>query len=134
MELFAKQAKRETKIELAPLIDVIFILLIFFAVSTSLIAEKTGIKLQLPNAETTTKNKKGMVISIDQNKRLYFDKKSIQDGDLAPLIKNTLLSNKTTQFIFQADKTTPYIRVIEILDIIRLSGATDLILEAKKPR
>ena len=60
MKLFERKTRPKATLELTPLIDVIFILLLFFAVSTTLITNKQGIKLQLPEAETVNENKKGI--------------------------------------------------------------------------
>ena len=121
------------KIELAPLLDVIFILLIFFAVSTSLILNHHGIQLNLPNAATADTEYKGVVLSIDQDQQLFLDDELISDSQLMSVISSHLETSPTFQVVLRADKQTPYHFVIHILDTVRLSGCSNVVLEVEKP-
>jgi biopolymer transport protein ExbD len=126
-----QKRKYDSRLEIAPLIDVIFILLIFFAVSTTVVLNK-GMKLQLPSATTVAKEKKGTVISIDREQRLYIDQKLVAadllQSKLAEVVKNV----SDTQVIIRADQMTPYNFLIRVLDDIRLAGCYDIVLEAEK--
>ena len=129
---YSRRQYKSSEFELTPLIDIIFILLIFFAVSTSIINHKTGLNLQLPTAETSNENKKGIIVSVDLNQKLYFDTTQIPLKELSPRLKTQLLKDPSLQIILNIDKQTPYHYLIEIMDTIRLSGCYDIILETKK--
>ena len=75
--LYNYQSKKTLKLELTPLLDIIFILLIFFAVSTSIITNQQGIKLDIPKAETSTKEEIGLVVSIKPNQTIIINQKNI---------------------------------------------------------
>jgi biopolymer transport protein ExbD len=123
---------RPIKLELAPLIDVIFILLIFFAVSTSFVANKMGMKLKLPAASSTTDQKKGILLSINKNQELFLDEKPLLIEELKDRISAIVSQTPDTQIILNADVTTPYDIIITLLDQVRLGGCFDLVLEAEK--
>tara|TARA_B110000438_G_scaffold267135_1_gene281729 strand:+ start:536 stop:931 length:396 start_codon:yes stop_codon:yes gene_type:complete len=129
-----KRSRPPVRFELAPLLDVIFILLIFFAVSTTLLMEKNGIKLLLPQAEAVSKEKKGIELKIDQDQILFLEDKKIAMKTLKSSIKQLVIQEKKLQLTILADQKTPYVFVIEVMDKIRLAGCYDIILEAKKKR
>ena len=126
--------KTSFKLELAPLIDVIFILLIFFAVSSTLMLQNKGIKLELPTAETSVKQLKGINISLTSKDAIKLNKKSIPLNQLEAKIKHAIEKNKNTPILFFADKKCRYDKVIEVLDKIRLAGGSNIVLEAEKKR
>lgn len=126
--------RTKVRLELAPLIDIVFILLIFFAVSTSLITNKQGINLILPEAETVAEHKSGTLVSIDENKTLYFEKDKIELKDLQSRVKTRVLSEPSLQIRLNAHANTPYVLVIQAMDHIRLGGCYDIVLEAKQKR
>lgn len=121
-------------LELTPLIDIIFILLIFFAVSTSIELQKSSINLTLPNAETGEKKEEGILLSIDA-------KQHIRINDTLHTLPNirteAALLAKTSPdqtVIIQAHKTTPYELVIQVMDQLRLGGLLNVTLEVEKPK
>lgn len=126
-----KRRKPENRLEIAPLIDVIFILLIFFAVSTTVVLNR-GLKLQLPSATTVAKEKKGTTVSIDKDERIYINQKFVASELLETKIAEVLKTIPETQIIIRADKKTPYSFLIRVLDDVRLGGCYDIVLEAEK--
>ncbi len=127
-----KVKSRQPYFELAPLLDVIFILLIFFAVSTTLILNNYGINLQLPSADSVEEQKKSIVLSIDAEQRLFINKTSLSLNELQDNIRSLLDQNPDLQLLLDADKLTPYEVVIQVLDHVRLAGCYDIVLEVQK--
>ena len=117
---------------MAALIDVVFILLIFFAVSTTLVLNKKGVRLTLPEAVSVTENKLGYVVSIDKHNTIFFQDKPILPELLISRVKSLIIEQPEMHIILNADKETDYVRVVEVLDLIRLGGCFDVVLEAKK--
>ncbi|MBT5856573.1 biopolymer transporter ExbD [bacterium] len=120
------------KLELAPLIDVVFILLIFFAVSTTVVVNQQGIQLILPAAETVASSKKGIVISVDKQQRLYWDGKRVSESDIRGRVAKAKSGNAEIQVIINADQQTPYSMVVRLLDEVRKAGCFDIVLEAQR--
>jgi len=124
--------KSRPKFELTALIDVIFILLIFFAVSTSFNQNKKALELTLPSAIAVEVPKKSVTISVDRNQRVFWNAERVSEQAITSKLSNYLKDNSENAIILQADKNTPYVRVVSILDAIRLAGGVNIMLEAKK--
>ena len=120
------------KFELTSLIDVIFILLLFFAVSTSFNQNQKALSLTLPTAIAVETPKKSVIISVDRNQLVYWNSKRVSEKNISAKLVEYLKDNPDNAVIFQADKNTPYIRVVSVLDSIRRAGGNNIMLEAKK--
>jgi len=120
---FSKKEEDDFVIELAPLIDVVFILLIFFMVSTTFISAP-GIKLNLPKAKSDEliRDKKDITIIISEN-LIMFNKITTSVDELE---KRFLDFKKkygdTALVIFKADKRITHGLFVKIMDIAKRSG------------
>ena len=108
------------KINILPMIDIIFVILSFFIISSLYLVRLETIPVNLPNAESANQEKKSViVITLDLNDRIFVDEKLLEIG----LIKNEILSKikntKNRKVIIRADKDVKYGKVISILDILR---------------
>jgi len=125
-----KQKKQEVTVNLTPLIDVVFLLLIFFMVSTSFTRE-TQIQLDLPKAsvEPLETKKEALEISIDKEGRFFVDGKSLVNTSIDTLkkaISPVLIKNKDISVIISADANTPYQSVITAMDATSQLGVINL--------
>ena len=120
------------RFELTALIDVIFILVLFFAVSTSFQPERNGINLTLPTAVSVEKPKESITISIDRHQRIYWNGVRVSQSHIATRVHQVVTQHPMQQIVLQADKNTPYVRIISVLDAIRSSGCSQVMLEAEK--
>ena len=124
--------KTNVTLELAPIIDIVFILLIFFAVSSSLVSQNEGIPVDLPAAASSETQDTGITISVTKDQRIYIDRNEITLAKLPQFITNATKENQNLEIIFNAHKTLDYETVINILDTIRLAGGTNLSLQIEK--
>ena len=131
MSDFYQRPKQKIKIELTPLIDIIFILLIFFAVSSSIIPTQKGLNLQLPIAETSSKEKPDIILAINQEKTLILNQLPTPISAIPHSIQRLLEKDPSLQIILKADIQTPYQLIIQALDAIRLGGCFDIVLETQ---
>ena len=109
------------KINILPMIDIIFVILSFFIISSLYLVRLETIPVNLPNSETSNQEKKSViVITLDMEDRIFVDEKLLEIG----LIKNEILSkiknSKNRKVIIRADKDVKYGKVISILDILRM--------------
>lgn len=103
------------KPDITPLIDVIFLLLIFFMLGSRFVYS-TNIKVELPHAQTSEiSNKKLVTITIDKNSELYLDDKLITFADLPKIFKEMEESDVS----ILADKDAPFGTVIKVWDYAR---------------
>jgi len=128
--MFFRKKKQEIAVNLTPLIDVVFLLLIFFMVSTSFTRE-TQIKLDLPKASVEPLDSKpeSLEISIDKEGRFFINGKGLVNESIetlkkaiAPLIEN----NSNIAVIISADANTPYQSVVTAMDAASQLGISNL--------
>ena len=127
-----RQIETSPRFELAPLIDVVFILLIFFAVATTTSVNQKGIKLNLPAATSVSTEKKGVVVSVNEQQQLFFNGEQITEDVLRYKVESLYQKTPDFQVIINADRLTPYSMIVRLLDEVRLGGCFDIVLEAKK--
>ena len=133
---FRKNRKDEVEIGLTPLIDVVFILLIFFMVTTTF-NRNSELKIDLPEAATKAEPQQERVIEIAINAKGEFyvngsHLQGVQHGTLVKALAKVLGDNKTLPVSIKADAKTPHQAVITAMDaasqlgLNRISLATSL--------
>ena len=127
-----RRPKPFIRVEIAPLIDIIFILLIFFAVNTTLMINQQGLKLDLPSAISSEKNDKGVVISIDPKGKIFVKDTLIPLDQLRLTIKKILDIDPDSEMLLNSDKSIPYETIIAVLDQVRLAGSYNISLQTTK--
>jgi len=125
-----RQKKPEVSINLTPLIDVVFLLLIFFMVSTSFTRE-TQIKLELPKAdvEKLESDPEVIEISIDKEGRMFVNGKALVNAQVETLkraIEPMVAKNKDIPVIISADANTAYQSVVAAMDAASQMGIRNL--------
>ncbi|MSR89216.1 MAG: biopolymer transporter ExbD [Candidatus Margulisbacteria bacterium] len=118
------------RIELAPFVDIVLVLLIFFVVATSLSVHQKGLQVKLPSASTGTDNSKGIVLSVDASEHLLINDMPTTMQTLSADIALLVKADPKTHVIIHADQVVPYHVVVEVLDHVRLGGCFDVVLEA----
>jgi len=120
------RTRREaTLINLTSLIDVVFLLLIFFMVSTSF-ALIRGIKVDLPTTTTPQEEiEQRIVISITKEGKIYLDKTQISKTELVKTLKRQI-GKKKSLVVINADKDTRHGMVVEVMDLAKQGGAGKL--------
>lgn len=127
-----KGRRRETRIEFTPLIDCAFILIIFFAVSTTLITTRAGIDVNLPGAATAEVKPVNVQISIREDLEVYFEDMKVDGSALVMMVEKKLEEEPAASFIINADRTVPYEKLVKVLDLVRSAGAERIALAAEK--
>ncbi|MGE4560584.1 MAG: ExbD/TolR family protein, partial [Desulfobulbus sp.] len=93
-------------LDIAPLIDMVFILLIFFLVNTSFVKE-TGIEVSRPTASTATlENKRSILIAISPDNRVFMEQREIDLRAVRANVERALAENPEAAVIVVADKTS----------------------------
>jgi len=108
------------RLDIAPLIDVIFLLLIFFMLTSSFIFQP-GIKINLPKAVTSEViQRKNLIIVIRDDNTLYINKRVIDDEELLSRLK--IAANESKPILIKADRKASLGKVVEIWDLCRSEG------------
>ena len=113
----------EVKIELLPLIDVIFCILTFFLLAAVNFSRQQAINLDLPQARTGTPQMQDMlIVSIDNIGQLYVEKDLVSRNVLLAEIEAYKQENPEGLMVLYAAKNTTYREVVEVLDLLRQVG------------
>jgi biopolymer transport protein ExbD len=122
----------KVEINMGPLIDMVFLLLIFFVVTTSFVKE-AGIDVQKSTAATAEVKKRGnILIGVSQEGDVYMEGKRIDARSIRPLIERALAEDPDSGVVIVADKRSQTGSVVEVMDQCRLAGAKDVSLAAQR--
>jgi biopolymer transport protein ExbD len=109
-------------INIASLVDVLFLLLIFFMV-TSAFVEQPNIKLELPSTRHSEVSKmNNMVLSIARDGKLFLQDSLVDKKDLEKELRRVILDTGDEVLVLKADKFVPYGVVIDIMDAVKGAG------------
>lgn len=115
--------KVEAEVHTGPLNDILFILLLFFLIVSTL-ANPNVVKLSQPKSKSDTKAKQTVVVSIDANKQFYVGNSKVTLGELRSKLQ-PFLAKETDQpsIVINADKTVPIEDVVAVMRVARDLGA-----------
>ncbi|MDP8213782.1 MAG: biopolymer transporter ExbD [Candidatus Euphemobacter frigidus] len=109
-------------INITSLIDVIFLLLIFFLV-TSTFSEQPALKIDLPRATTSgSGHTEDLVLAVTRKGNLYLDQKPVARGDLLGLLAEAARRKSEPSLVLKADREVSYGLIVELMDISRRAG------------
>jgi biopolymer transport protein ExbD len=113
----------DARIELLPLIDVIFCILTFFLLAALNFTRQQAIDLNLPQAKTGTPQTKDLlIVSIDDIGQLYVEKKLVTRSVLSAHLEEYNQNNPNGLMVLYAAKNTTYREVVSVLDLLREVG------------
>ena len=125
----------DSEINILPLIDVLFAILIFFMLSSIVLTEKNKITVQRPTnsyVEKVSKAKKLVTITLVKNKKLYLEDEEIGADKLSERLKLISKNESIEQVLIDADKTSAYGDIMEILEIVKKAGLNSIGLAVNK--
>lgn len=131
MKLLSKKT-RTVVISITSLIDVVLLLLIFFMLTTSFV-EQPGMKLDLPETESTaSENTDELTITITAEDEIYFGEELTNLENLETKLTTYKDENNTSRLVIKADRSTPHGTVVKVMDIAKISGLEKLIIASEK--
>jgi len=120
----------EVTINMAPLVDVVFLLVIFFAVSTTFL-ETAGLKLELPASSSTADQElKELTVLLDAEGAILFEEEILTVEQLGPKLRVALTERERKLVVLRADKATSHGDVVQLMDVIREAGAEAMTVAA----
>ena len=120
LDLFPSQKKR-FQIDMAPLIDVVFLLLIFFMLTFAI--QGQGLAINLPEGEETEKVTKDIIIKIDRNNKLRLNDRPIEIDALGAALGQDLLKRSEKLVVIDSAPKVKYELFTRVLDVSREAGA-----------
>ncbi|MCZ6716946.1 MAG: biopolymer transporter ExbD [Gammaproteobacteria bacterium] len=124
--------EEETEINITPMLDVVFIMLIFFIVTTSFIKE-TGIDPNRPEAETATANTHGnILIAISEFDQVWMNKNQVELAQIRSMVESAVAEIPESSVIIIADEKASTGILIDLMDQVRLGGVANIMVAAEK--
>ncbi|PIE43280.1 MAG: biopolymer transporter ExbD [Gammaproteobacteria bacterium] len=115
------QQQDDAEINMTPMLDVVFIMLIFFIVSTSFIRE-SGIEVDRPIAESSADQKKtALLIAISADDEIWLDRQSVDIRMVRPAIERLRSEQPEVNVVIQADKASSTGQLVSVIDQLRLA-------------
>jgi len=129
---FRKSKDEETRLGLAPLIDIVFLLLIFFMV-TSHFDVASGLRIQLPEVAQRVFNQQDnqLRLVIDKSGRMVLEGKELNMDDLKQHFEKAVNERDTVHLILQADKDVRHGVVVQAMDAAKAAGIHSILIAAQ---
>lgn len=126
-----KSALEEAAVDMAPLIDMTFLLLIFFLVNTNFIKE-SGIEVERPEAAAGDSKKGDLIlIAISSSGTFHMEGKPVDLASIRPKVSDALRRMPKAPVVIQADINARAQMIVDVIDECKLSGAKDINLATK---
>lgn len=123
---FRKAKHKRVQINITPLIDVLFLLLIFFMLSTTF-DQYAGLKLELPQASAKEVTRtESLEVLIDAQGRIYIDQEKIPILKLEEELQKKFQKEKYRRMLIRADRNVSHGYVVEVMDVARKVGFREL--------
>jgi len=130
-----QRPKRDYTVDITPLVDVVFLMLIFFMVSTSF-KVASSLKLELPasTSHEQVTDAKEVVISVNTKGQLYVQDEPVSDSALRKRILNVTKGDPNMRAVLRADADSQYKRVVFVLDVLRQLGMGKVAIATVQPK
>ncbi len=128
-----RKVRRKARIEIIPMIDTMFFLLVFFMVATLSMTMQRGIQVNLPHAASARDEIKQVVtLTLTKEGKLYFDKETIPSPAEAALRLAALSkANTEVSVVINADRAVEHGQVVDLMDAARQAGVTKIAVAVK---
>lgn len=123
---YRKRREEDNNIDISPLIDMVFILLIFFMVSATFVKDM-DLEINRPKATSSTPSStKALRVFIDNSGDTYLDNKPIRVWMIQSKLRDMLRTSTDSSVLVITDESVPSRKLIEVVDQCRLAGAEDV--------
>ena len=117
--------EQSSEIDMTPMLDIVFIMLIFFIVTTSFVKE-SGIDVNRPTAQTAERKEQGhIIVSIKPNGEIWIDKRQVDIRAVRANVARLHAENPLGSVIIASDKETKVGVLTMVMDQLRMAGITD---------
>ena len=134
MKIPLPATRRKARIEIIPLIDVIFFLLATFVMVSLSMVKNQGISVNLPSAATGTSQEREAAVTITVTKSgdIYLNQEKLAADLLSWRLKQLKAENPDMRVFVNGDKEAYFGNAIQILDVVRSSGITKVAIQTKQ--
>ena len=126
------ESNSSVSIELTPIIDMVFLLLIFFLVATTFHQTEREMQIALPEAQSSgpiTTALREIIINVDAEGRIIVNGKAMELGDLRTVVEDAVAMNPQQKATVRGDRNTAYANIVRVLDVLKGGGIQEPFLE-----
>jgi biopolymer transport protein ExbD len=125
---------KKARIEIVPMIDTVFFLLVFFMIASLAMTSMKGMPVNLPKSSTgSDRSVVKTVITVTATGNYYIDKQQVKYQDIRPLLAEKLKENPKLVVVINCDKAQNWGKGIEVMDVAKQAGAEVLTI-ATEPK
>ncbi|MDI6794329.1 MAG: biopolymer transporter ExbD [bacterium] len=128
---FDRRKRISQHLDIAPLIDIVFLLLIFFMLTANFIMQP-GIKIALPQAKTSQPQEERIIVSISEDNRIYLNESQVDIASLEEALRAKLEEAPKKVVVIKADKKIDLGLAVRVMDIAKGAGAEALSISTEK--
>lgn len=129
--------KRDTNFSMASMSDLVFLLLIFFMLTSTLVAPN-AIKLLLPNSSSKTMSKQSVTVYVNSARNIYVEERRVDPSNLENVLFSQIRNEAAASVVLRADKTVPVQDIVVVIDAVneinRKNNTKHKVILATKPR
>ena len=127
-----RRSTKKARIEIIPMIDTIFFLLVFFMISTLSMSQFKGMPVNLPKAASGQQAPaESAAITIDKDSRLFLNQQAIDKAALGEALRQQLVKNPEMLVVINADDGVQHGQVVEVIDIARSANVAKMAIAVK---
>ncbi len=127
MKSFRRAKKTSISMDVAPLLDIMFMLLLFFLLTSSFLKPALLLKLPVAGSREKVKNP-DIIVSVDREGRVFLNRNEVEIDRLPALLKQKLSESEKKKIVFQGDENILYKKFVKIMGVIKSSGAKEISL------
>lgn len=131
------EEKADLHVDFVPMVDVLFNLLIFFLLATSMSQAEREMSIALPRAVSSgpiSSAAKEIIINVDQEGRAIVGGRVVGDEELSGMLSSAVKGNPAQKVNVRGDRTTAYANVVRVLDVCKQSGIQQPFIETTPER
>lgn len=120
----------ETELDMTPMLDIVFIMLIFFIVTTSFVKE-SGVSVSTPQAQTASRQENANIfIAITAEGEVWIDRRPVDPRSVRAIVARLHADNPEGSVIIQSDEAAATGALVEVMDQVRLAGIESIAIAA----
>ena len=125
-------AEAETELDMTPMLDIVFIMLIFFIVTTSFVKE-SGVTVSTPQAESASQQENANIfIAITADGEVWIDRRPVDSRSVRAIVARLHADNPEGSVIIQADEEASTRMLVDVMDQVRLAGVEGIAIAAQR--
>ena len=129
--------KRDTQFSMASMSDLVFLLLIFFMLTSTLVAPN-AIKLLLPTSNSKTMSKQTITVYVNKARDIYVEERRVDPANLENIIYSVIRDESSASVVLRTDQTVPVQDIVTVIDAVneinKKNNTTHKVILATKPK